>query len=1459
MAELKFIVSMDSSAFKDGAKDVVAQVKQISNEVKKEGDNIQKEFDNMGAGLGKSLGKYLAAFGGAAMFKELINNVIKVRSEFQKAGVAIETMLGSKSKADALMQQVKQIAASSPLEFSDITRATQQMLSFNIAAEDAPKYIKAIGDVSMGEKDRFNSLSLAFSQMSASGKLMGQDLLQMINAGFNPLAEMSRTTGKSIAQLKDEMSKGAISAEMVQQAFIDATSAGGKFFGMSENAAKTISGQMSMLSDAVNAAFNEVGEKSEGIITGTIEATTTLVKNYEKIVEAVGLLVANYGVYKAAVITVTAVEKAHGIAQAAAAAGTKVLKAAQDALNESMLANPYVAAAVALSALVTAIYKAATATNEFDKAQSRLEDAAADVEAQTANELKRLDELNKKLLECEAGSEEYRKVKDEIIAQYSQYYAGLDAEFQQVGNLARIYDKLTIAIKNSIAARQLQSFVKQQMDYYDQVVSDKLKKAYSTLKETYGDVRGAELYEKFYKMASRKDMSGMTKQDWKDLQNATFWDTRWGKNAKDGLLDVRASVEDLAHDMWDVSRATDKSIADFKEMYQITEDINEAVSEKSEVKITTPATSMLSARKSTLKDSKRLAEEEAEQYDKIFELHEKQMTEDGRKRVDLEIENREAELRAQRESTSKRLKEIELSKDKEIIAITRWYEDLRNTRIENAKKLFEAQKGNEGKKFFESEEYKQAASDAAYSKEETDALRRRMKAAIDAYRNQLDDIAREEKSALRNLLKEYGDYQQQKLAIAEEYADKIKQADRPDVAAQLQLEQERKLRELEQKAFEDTIDWDGVFSSLEGHTKEYLQGLAEQLQKVIKDGALPPDQLAVVQAKLVDINAEITKQGGLFDFIGTKQREHTRLIQEAANAQEALTAAQEEQRRAEEAYEDSKQSVVDFLMGAYGDIAQPLLDAFREFEDEVDAGKASFEDFDSSELLKGFKEGSDEYKQMFNILTALRVNEMKLGQARIKTSKATSEATKASDKARRTTAQSVSDWFDGVTEYITKHGIDKIPELLGNLGLEEAGKRAEKGLSAINNAASAAADFASSNYIGAATKAIQSLFDIGDLFGIGGSSDKNLERDIERLTASNDALRDAVENLTDEMQSGAVAKAPEMYKAIMDDINKSMANTREMMQRSGAAYDSGKLGIFGGTHSSNRRINDEISADQWAEISRITGASVRSAADFWGLTSKQMSDVAKRAPEVYGRIKELADNGYKDAAQFMDDYISYWQQLEEATASYYEKLTSVSQDTITSDFANALKDMDSSASDFADNFEKYLKDAIINALVSNEFEPLIKDWYEKFAKAVESDGIDEAEADALRREWDTITDKGLQRREEMQKMFDWGSTGEGSGAYGAVKSFSQEQGDELNGRLAAIQIGQQRSNESLVSAVTALQSLSVVVTANQGALSEMRNLMLIGNGHLEDIARYTKLTSQNSELLQTIATKIDNL
>ena len=333
-----------------------------------------KEVVDSNNGIAISWKKVLAVIGGVGVLKALGSEIIRVRGEFQAADTAIQTLLGSKEKADALMSQVREYAKISPLEFSDVTQATQMMLGFNIEAEKVPRYLQAIGDVSMGDTQRFNSLTLAFSQMSAAGKLMGQDLNQMINAGFNPLQIMADKTGKSIATLKDEMSKGAISAEMVQQAFIDATSAGGKFYNMSENASKTINGQLSMMQDAMDSVFNELGQKSEGVIIKGIQTTTSLIENYETIGKVLAGLVATYGAYRTAVMLVTAAESKHTIVEIGLTNARVLARKVQLALNASMLTNPYVALGTVIIGLTATMLALSDSTTIAEKAQKRFND-----------------------------------------------------------------------------------------------------------------------------------------------------------------------------------------------------------------------------------------------------------------------------------------------------------------------------------------------------------------------------------------------------------------------------------------------------------------------------------------------------------------------------------------------------------------------------------------------------------------------------------------------------------------------------------------------------------------------------------------------------------------------------------------------------------------------------------------------------------------------------------------------------------------------------------------------------------------------------------------------------------------------------------------------------------------------------------------------------------------------------
>lgn len=371
---------------------VVFETKKVNNAFKSMSSNITSESSKIDKTL-RTIGAGFAGYFTVSALKDFGKAVINARGEIESFQISFDTLIGNKDKAAAFFSELKDFAVKTPLLLNDLAKGGQLLLGFGVDLDKVMPTLKQIGDISMGNADRFNSLTLAFAQMSATGKLMGQDLLQMVNAGFNPLKTMSETTGKSMETLKDEMSKGAISADMVAKAFEDATGKGGKFNGMLEKQSKGIKGSISNLEGAIQDALNDMGEKGQGIITEGISLATTAVQNYEKLGTILAGMIATYGMYKVAVILATEAEKGYTIAQTLNIKVLLLAEKAQKLLNATMLANPYVLAAVALGAIVTAAWAFHDSTTAGERAQARFNERqkeAAEAEDKRRQEVDRL-------------------------------------------------------------------------------------------------------------------------------------------------------------------------------------------------------------------------------------------------------------------------------------------------------------------------------------------------------------------------------------------------------------------------------------------------------------------------------------------------------------------------------------------------------------------------------------------------------------------------------------------------------------------------------------------------------------------------------------------------------------------------------------------------------------------------------------------------------------------------------------------------------------------------------------------------------------------------------------------------------------------------------------------------------------------------------------------------------------
>lgn len=230
--------------------------------------NAANQLASKMSGIMKGIGA-----GGAAIFAGLGKVALDYNSQMESYTTNFATLLGSTEAAVKKVDELKKMAAATPFGMADLASATQTLLNFQVPAQKATTILQQLGDISLGNSEKLQSLATVFGQVSSAGKLTGQDLMQFINAGFNPLNEIAKKTGESMEQLRERMSKGGISVQEVEQAFISATSAGGQFFNGMQAASQTMTGLFSTLKDNVTSLIGSVFQPLTDSIKTTLLPT----------------------------------------------------------------------------------------------------------------------------------------------------------------------------------------------------------------------------------------------------------------------------------------------------------------------------------------------------------------------------------------------------------------------------------------------------------------------------------------------------------------------------------------------------------------------------------------------------------------------------------------------------------------------------------------------------------------------------------------------------------------------------------------------------------------------------------------------------------------------------------------------------------------------------------------------------------------------------------------------------------------------------------------------------------------------------------------------------------------------------------------------------------------------------------------------------------------------------------
>lgn len=1351
-------------------------VKKLRDEYALYNDNA-KEIVESNNGIAISWKKALAVIGGAGVLKALGSEMIRVRGEFQSMQTAIETMVG-KDMAGQLIPQIKELAKISPLTMSDMVGAEKMMLGFNIQAEDTIKYLKAISDISMGESSKFNSLTLAFSQMSAAGKLMGQDLNQMINAGFNPLQIISEKTGKSIATLKDEMSKGAVSAEMVQQAFIDATSAGGKFYNMSENASKTINGQLSMMQDALDSVFNELGTKSESVIMDGIQMTTSLIQNYETVGRILAGLVVTYGTYRTAVMLVTAAESKHTLVEIGLTNARLLARKAQLALNAAMLTNPYVLLATAVVGLGAAMWALSDSTTSAERA---------------------LDSYNKKIEKLDTDEEDRKRTLEGLVSTINSEVEAETTKLKALKDIEKLYPvlfKKYVDEKGHI--HDLTGFWKA---YNEEVSKSRTQSKQAIVESLEQQIKSAEwAYNLARKENNRSEMK-VQAQRIEDLKNELV-------NArKDVLSEINTQLEvenrqetqettyqeDLANAKVEWEKAKKRYEALIKDQTATSKQVKEAKDKMEASEKTYKELGGVTG--SALTRQENLAKKQKENQEKL----------DGQL-LSLHRQNQQDEINLMREGTEKKLKQIDLDYQKQIDAIRKQEE--------------EWSKAGNGKL---TDKQAQKISEAY-----TNAESMRDKDISNVTEGQL----KAEQQALNDYLKEYGTFQQQKLAIAQEYAEKIRKAQEENGVNSAQVKLLEKQRDVaiqnkETEAIKANIDWVTVFGEFGSMFSDMIKPALDEAKKYVRtDKFKNSDQAS--QKSLIDAISQMEKSlGGTsgvnFKKLGEDVKAYQIAEQNRINAIGIETAALEKLKKSQDDYakaqkggtESEKQAAANALETARqnADIASANVktqtdianQAQQNVADTATRLKASMEN-----LLGGLQQISSGglYNAYSGIIKTVNGFKDVIG----KTSESLQEVP-------------IVGWILSIIDVLK----DGLSDLVG--GLLDAVLNAVSGIISDVLSGDLFVTIGNSlkNGIGNILNAI-SFGGFNSLFGIGGNK-KEVEEAINRLTDRNETLQTAIEDLTDEMKASKGTQSVAAYRDAYKYQKETIDNYKRIAQEQAR---------YSGSHHSWNYYWGGFSQEQ---IDRLSGKIGRDwNGDIWNLTPEEMK-MLRETVDMWETIQNTGKGGYGDRlTDKLNDYIDQAGTLEELTNELYEGLTGMSFDSMYDSFVDNLMDMKYDAKAASEDISEYFMRAMLSNKIGELYSEKLEDWWKKFGASMEDNELTEEERKALQDEYMQYVDEAMKLRDELAAATGYDKISQESTSQSAsskgFQTMSQDTGEELNGRFTALQIaGEEIKNQNIIQS----QSLNLLTVKADALLSintETRNIAddtrnLIAQSYLE--------------------------
>ena len=760
---------------------------------------------------------------------------------------------------------------------------------------------------------------------------------------------------------------------------------------------------------------------------------------------------------------------------------------------------------------------------------------------------------------------------------------------------------------------------------------------------------------------------------------------------------------------------------------------------------------------------------------------------------------------------------------------------------------------------------KEAGKKVTLTSAQSNALNKARDLATQEYNKKLDEVNREALTSMRDYLKEYGSLYQQKQAIAEEYEEKIAKAQTEGEKKTLQQQRKKDLQTIEINAIRQNIDWGSIFGDFGAMFKDQLEPTIKKLQELSKSTTDVNEQKTIqeliskLQGSATVWDSDIFKkvsddinsyQSAMQGYIDAQERE--------IEATKAVTKAQEDLAKAKKGGDKTSITEAEANLSIAKNIQAIASNNVLKFGSSVQKA--------TSDLQTSAQKAVSQFQQLENGLQGLTSGSLKgIGNSILGLDKLFG-GTMQKDVAN-TLAKEIqgllgkdSDAAKALTKALGDSGMagEIISAILGILDIlkDGFGTLISNLMETVFGAVTGILDDALSGdivmkplkSIGNNVSHILNTLSFGgfnSLFGGDGNA-KKVNDTIERLTDRNTLLQQSIEDLTDAMENSYGSKATSYYEQAYKNQQETNQNYLDIAKAQ-ASYH--------GSHHSWNAYWSGFGSDEMDWIKKNVKSDFNG--DLFSLSPEEMK-LLRGNVAIWEHIEKTGKGNYGGSlTEKLNDYIDQAGKLDELSDKLKESLTQISFDSMKDSFVSDLMDMSKSAQNFADDFAEMMQKALLSYSMEDLINGDLKKLYDDWAKAIkDSDGqLTEADIEAFNKRYDDIVQEGLKRRDDWAKVT--GYTGSSSSSQtatsGGWSSMGQDTADELNGRFTALQIAGESIAQNMTTTISQMESIVTLGISTNGAVLEIRNMMIMTNSYLEDIVKYSKLTYND------FGTKLDDM